>query len=170
MFKEDVLIEDAQTVSTDYETERNKPMPNRIHGNIQAEIIFLLKLDYRDKYDFSSEVTLDTQPKATTPDICVYPKKILHLKDMTAKEPEMPIAAIEIQSPSQSPEVLIKKAWDYYFPAGIKSFWMVIPSLKTVRIVLPDNQNLIFTENDELHDPVADIRISVKKIFEGIEL
>ena len=66
----------AAKVTSSYEIERNKPMPNRIHGVLQGDISFLLNLQYRKKYEFSSEVSLATTP-SSTPDICIYPKRKL---------------------------------------------------------------------------------------------
>ena len=167
--KDDVFTEETRTVETDYETERNKPMPNRIHGHIQHKIGFQLEIKYGTQFNIESEVTLDTQPKSSTPDICIYPKGNLRLKDIQAKATEMPLTTIEIQSPSQSPEDLVAKAWEYYFPAGVKSAWVFIPALKAVRIILPGDQNFLFISG-EANDPTNGIRIPVEKIFEGIDL
>ena len=167
--KDDVFTEETRTVETDYETERNKPMPNRIHGHIQQNIGFELKLNYRDQFNIESEVTLDTQPKSSTPDICIFPKKMLVWENLASKAQDMPLTTIEIQSPSQSPEDLIQKARDYYFPAGVQSAWIVIPTLKAIRILLPGNHSLLFISG-EANDPTNGIRIPVEKIFEGIDL
>lgn len=169
MVKEEFYIEELPSQESDYTTERDKPMPNRIHGRIQLKLGFLLELNYGELFDFESEVALHTAPKVSTPDICIYPKGILRFKDVQAKATEMPLTTIEIQSPPQAPEWLVRKAWESYFPAGVKSAWVIIPSLKAVRIMLPDNQNFLYMSG-ELHDPSNDIRLSVDKIFEGIEL
>ncbi len=95
------------SVSSTYELERNKPMPNRIHGLIQARLIFLFYLAYQNKYQFVSETSLDI-----TPDICMFPIKQLSLKNAAARETEAPITTIEIQSPLQSIDELINKAWN----------------------------------------------------------
>jgi len=111
------------TVATNisqYEIERNKPTPNRIHGVLQADLIFLLKLNYQKKYQISSEVSLATT-SSSTPDVTIFPKKKLSLKTIKAKEEEAPIITIEIQSPSQSIEELQQKAWNLYFPMGVQS-------------------------------------------------
>lgn len=157
------------TVATNiskYEIERNKPMPNRIHGVIQLDLGFLLKLNYQNKYQISSEVSLATVP-GSTPDLAIFPKKKLSLKTIQAKEEEAPITTIEIQSPSQSIEELQHKAWDLYFPMGVKSAWIIIPSLKAVKILLPDDQEFFFNSG-KLKDPVTNIEIEVKEIFENI--
>lgn len=172
MLKDGDFNEGTQTIetsnSTEYETERNKPIPNIIHGRIQMNLGFELKLNYQDQFTLASEVTLDTQPKASTPDICIYPKKTLHLKDIEAKATEMPLTTIEIQSPSQAPEELVEKVWEVYFPAGVKSSWVIIPSSKAVRIILPDDQNFLYTSG-EAHDPTTGISVQVEKVFEGID-
>ena len=153
----------VDTNISQYEIERNKPIPNRIHGVIQLDLGFLLKLNYREKYQFSSEVSLATVP-GSTPDICIFPNKKLSLKTIKAKEEEAPITTIEIQSPSQSIEELQHKAWNLYFPMGVKSAWIVIPSLKAVKILLPDDQEFFFNSG-KLKDPVTNIEIEVKEIF-----
>ena len=49
---------------SEYELERGKPMPNLIHGIIQANLVFELKVRYRVNYHIASEVGLATQPDA----------------------------------------------------------------------------------------------------------
>jgi Uma2 family endonuclease len=162
MVKEEILTESPSTAQ-DYETERNKPMPNRIHGTIQTRIVVLLD-QYSDRYQFSSEVTLDTTP-ASTPDILVFPKKQLNWKTVEAREKEMPITTIEILSPSQHLEDLAEKARDTYFPAGVQSAWIVVPPLKTVTILTPDGGQLVFGQGT-LTDPVTGIQLSIEKVFD----
>lgn len=168
MIEETAIAEEIRREESDYETERNKPTPNRIHVRIQQNIGFQLKLHYEDKFSIESEVTLNTQPKPSTPDICIYPKSRLRLIEIQAKSSEMPITTIEIQSPSQSPESLIAKIWETYFPAGVRSAWIVIPAMKAVRIILPDEQNFLYISG-EIYDPATDIRISLEKVFEDMD-
>ncbi len=166
--KEEEALDTAPAVEgeTDYETERGKPMPNRIHGAIQGQINFLLRLAYNQEYQFPNEVSLDTTPP-TTPDICIYPKKKLDWRTTAAKEIEMPITAIEILSPSQSLDELVAKAEDSYFSEGVKSAWIVVPALKTIIVLLPDEQKLYFTTGT-LEDPATGIQIPVEKVFEEL--
>ncbi len=168
MIKDDFIVEEITTSEPDYETERNKPMPNIIHGIIQGNLSFELKLHYKDQFSVASEVTLDTKPKASTPDLCLFEKRERNLKDVQAKSTEMPLTTIEIQSPSQAPEDLVTKALEYYFPAGVKSAWVIIPSMKAVRIILPDDQNFLFIAG-EVSDPTNGVKVGVDKIFEGVE-
>ncbi|MEM9885909.1 MAG: Uma2 family endonuclease [Bacteroidota bacterium] len=96
-----------------YEVERNKPMPIHVHGLIQANVIVSLS-KYRKKYGVVSEVTLATNPKAT-PDICILSSKKAIRSASESKLQEAPLITIEIQSPSQSIEVLQRKAVHQFF-------------------------------------------------------
>lgn len=174
MYKEEFSTEEAMVgeavqpvEKSAYEKERNKPMPNKIHGVLQTKISYLLIKGYGEKYLFSSEVTLATQPKTSTPDICIFPKKKLDLMAVEAKETEAPTTTIEIQSPTQSIDELQKKARDLYFPFGVKTAWIAIPALKAVQIITADNQQFFYNSGN-LKDPETGIEISVEKIFEDL--
>jgi len=165
MYKEEAFVESPDT-RNDYETERNKPMPNKIHGVIQGKLSFLLQLQYGDQFIFPNELSLDTQP-GSTPDICAYPKTKLDVKSVEAKEKNPPITTIEILSPSQSFNELMHKAWDLYFPMGVKSSWIVVPELKAIHIIMPNDENLYFATGT-LTDPATGIEVSIEKVFEDL--
>ncbi|MBI5914683.1 MAG: Uma2 family endonuclease [Bacteroidetes bacterium] len=166
MLKDDVFTEEIQTFEPDYETERNKPMPNKLHGILQHFIGFLLEQGYGNLYDFPTEVSLATEP-GTTPDICIYPRsEKFDWSKMQAKETEMPITTIEILSPSQSLEAMALKIRKQYFPNGVKSAWIVVPAFKAIHVLLPDS-NLYFSSGN-LVDPATGIEISVDKVFERV--
>ena len=175
MLKEDISTENAFVESSagtgangysDYETERNKPMPNIIHGAIQTQISFLLKTEYGDKFIFPNELSLETTP-GSTPDICIYPKRKLDIKLVTAKEKEAPLTTIEIVSPSQSINEIMHKAWDLYFPMGVKSAWIVIPEFKAIQVVLPNDEKHYF-DTGILTDPATGIKVAIEKVFEDL--
>jgi len=157
----------ATSAKSQYEIERNKPMPNRIHGMLQGKLLFLLQLDYRKQFQFISELSLATTP-GSTPDICVYPAQKLRLLETEAKETEAPITTIEIQSPSQSIEELLKKAKDLYFPMGVQSAWIVIPALKAIQVLWSNDQKQLFTSG-LLKDSVTEIEIDLEQVFEDLE-
>lgn len=150
-----------------YERERNKPLPDRIHGTIQAELSFFLNLKYRHQYGFASEVDLATIPHCT-PDICIFPKRTLDILTVADRETEPPITTIDITSLGQSPDELVKKAYESYFPMGVQSAWIVLPALKAVQVLLPDNTELLFSKG-LLKDTVTGIELSIEKIFEKLK-
>ncbi len=164
LFTEAVLEPEVEL--SEYEIERGKPMPNRIHGTLQSQIIFLLRTRSGDKFRFPSELSLATTPP-TTPDICIYPIKKLRLSEVEAKETEMPITTIEILSPSQHLDQLQDKAWDIYFPAGVQSAWIVVPELKAIQVLLPNDEMHLF-HNMTLTDPATGIQLEVGAVFEDL--
>jgi Uma2 family endonuclease len=159
-------VENEMVELSDYELERNKPMPNRIHGTIQSKINFLLMSAYADKFSFPNELSLDSIPPST-PDICIYPQKELDIKAVMAKEKEVPLTTIEIMSPSQSVNEMMHKAWDIYFPLGVKSAWIVLPEFKAIQVVLPNDEKHYF-DSGTLTDPATGIQISIEKVFEDL--
>lgn len=166
MIQQDIFIEESPIIQQEnYTTERNKPMPNRIHGAIQHKLSVLLD-KYNDRFQFSSEVSLDTTP-GSTPDLLIFPKKKLDIKTVEAKEKEPPLTTIEILSPSQYFNELMHKAWDLYFPMGVKSSWIVVPELKAIHVLLPDENNLYFASG-MLTDPTTGIEIPVERVFEDL--
>lgn len=151
---------------SEYEIERNKPMPNRIHGTIQSKINFLLYSKYNKDFGFPNELSLASTPPST-PDICIYPKKKLDIRTVEAKEQEIPLTTIEIISPSQSLNELMHKAWDIYFPLGVLSAWIVIPEFKAIQVVLANNEKHYF-DSGILTDPATGIQIDIAKVFEDL--
>lgn len=150
-----------------YEIERNKPMPNLIHGLIQGAIVSTLNYTYGDEYMFPSELNLNTSPRSVL-DVCILPLRIVNLRSVEARESEPPITTIEIQSPSQSLDILVNKTWELYFPMGVQSAWIVIPALKAIQVILPDDTRMVFLEKDTLKDPVTGIEIEVARVFKNI--
>ncbi len=171
MFKEEAFTKETtqQEGQEDYVKERNKPLPDRIHGCLQAQLNYLLVSDYGDKYLFPNEVTLATEPIQHTPDICIYPKRKIEFKKYwnTNAEKEPPISTIEIKSFSQSVYMLQKKVYDYYFSFGVKSAWIVIPEIKAVQVITGENNQGLYNTG-KLKDPVTNIELSVEKIFEDL--
>lgn len=167
--KEETIVEqpvvDVEPLS-DYEIERGKPMPNRIHATIQSAMTTLLTVANKERFRFPNELSLATTPP-TTPDICIYPKKKLDVRAVEAKETEMPITTIEILSPSQTIDELQDKVWDIYFPAGVRSAWIVVPELKVIQLLLPEGEPQVFHKNT-LSDPATGIEIDVDAVFEDL--
>ncbi|WP_223654027.1 hypothetical protein [Hymenobacter psoromatis] len=73
-----------------YELERGKPMPDMIHGLVQANLIFELKLRHRTEFRIASEVALATLPVGTTPDVVGFPASALDFENRPARNPTPP--------------------------------------------------------------------------------
>jgi len=166
MLKEDVFPETYNTIETDYETERNKPMPSYNHSLLQLKLGALLINKYSDKYQFHSELDLDlpNAQRPTVPDVCIYPKKQTDWVNDILRVKESPITTIEILSPMQNIEEVKNKIFNNYFPAGVKSAWLVIPSIQTISIYTPDGHISTFASGPIL-DATNGISLELNEVF-----
>ncbi len=155
----------AERELTEYEIERNKPMPNLTHGAIQINLGAELKIKYGANHLVAGEVSLATVPLGSTPDIVVYPKRSLNYINEVAKQSEPPLLTIEIQSPSQSPDQMVEKAYKY-LEFGVKSSWIVYPAMKAVAVYSSPDHYEFFRDDELLEDAVAGFEIDLSKVFE----
>ena len=150
---------------SDYERERNKPKPNLYHGLIQANLSFELKTAYRQRYLVASEVTLDTQPQGSTPDLVLYPAQTIDMGiEIPARQTAPPLLTVEIQSPSQSLDEMVDKA-NVYFGFGTASCWIVQPRIKAILVFTRPDQYSFFHHDDRLHDSNLNIDLDLSAIF-----
>ncbi len=168
MYKEEIPIE-SLTIETDYETERGKPMPSINHSVIQLNIGVALRLHYGKKYTIGLEVDLDlpNAQRPTVPDIAIFTKRELTLSKDIVKMKEAPLTAIEILSPSQRIDDVKDKIFENYFPAGVKSAWLIIPSARTVSIYMPDEKFKTYASG-KFTDPTNGITLDLDEVFEGL--
>lgn len=166
-----MYVEEAHTEGSpspaSYEKQRGKPMPSLHHGNIQAQISFLLRRDYFNDFQSISELSLNFEPKGATPDLCIYPKMSFDYAkdDDEVKMNEAPLTTIEILSPKQALEGVITKIRKVYFTNGVKSAWVVLSPLKTIALLLPEKEPAFFTSG-KISDPATGIELSIEEVFE----
>ncbi len=98
------------------------------------------------------------------PDISVYPKMKPNRLNDKNRMSEMPLAAIEILSPTQGSQEVIEK-FKVYFEAGVKSCWLVDPVMQGV-IVCSDYDKLSTFYEKDVVDNELDLRVPVNAIFE----
>jgi Uma2 family endonuclease len=146
-----------------YELERGKPMPTLTHGAIQANVIVQLAINYGASYRIASEVALATVPDGTTP-VVVYPARPLNFVSEPARQPDAPLLAVEIQSPSQTTENMVDKTLQY-FAFGVQSCWVVFPALKGVAVYSAPGVYQFFHGDEVLKDLNLNIQIDLKKVF-----
>ena len=147
-----------------YEIERNKPIPNFTHGAIQSNLVFELRTILKTTYRVVSEVSLDTKPLGSTPDVLVFPPQTLDFFDEPAKRSDAPLLAIEIQSPSQSNEEMKEKV-QRYFEFGVKSCWIVVPSWQAVLVFDSATHYVFFNDNMLVKDSTLSIKVPIHKVF-----
>ena len=164
-YKEEYAEETTQTVETNYQTERNKPMPSRNHAAIQLNIGFLLKSIYRKKYRAFSELTLNLSDWISVPDISIFPYSKYDASNDQIKVTESPLCVMEILSPTQTQSELISKTRQY-FENGVKSVWVVFPELENVYVFSSSTDYEIFRKGQILKDLTMEIEMNVDEIFE----
>lgn len=148
-----------------YELERGKPMPTLNHAYVQKNLLVSLDYRYRKTHTILSELNL-TMPERpdTVPDVAIYPKlQIDFLHDVTTMT-EMPLTVLEIVSPSQSDAEILAK-FERYFKAGVKSCWLVMPSLQAIAVYSSIGKYQFYSENATLTDPATGIELIVGEIF-----
>ena len=152
-----------EVILSDYERERGKPMPSFNHGKLQARLSQQLLNQYEDQYDVLSELSLEAPNPAYVPDLCLFLAEPSNWREDEIRVSEVPLTVIEIISPSQTDTELTAKS-TAYFAAGVKSYWLVQPVLRTIFVLLPIGDELVF-HNDVLTDPTNGVSIDLKKVF-----
>lgn len=147
-----------------YEIERKKPMPTLIHGAIQFNIGFELKTKYPNQYRIASEVTLDTKPDGSTPDLVLYPMSELDYRNDPSRRTDAPLLTIEIQSPSQSTKDMVSKLEPYFY-FGVKSCWIVVPELQAILVYDNPFNYTFFHHIETLKDANLNIEINLAEVF-----
>jgi Uma2 family endonuclease len=158
-------IMEATIVKSAYEIERGKPMPSLNHSIIQGNLVFQLKLNYQDRYGILPELNVDVKaPKDKVPDIAIYPVvEFVPGQDKIHVE-EAPLSVIEILSPTQTISELIKKS-AVYFQKGVKSYWLVIPEVRTIYVFNGLDEYEVFSRKEILKDEQLGIEVDLGEIF-----
>lgn len=151
----------AQEIS-EYELERGKPLPSKNHGIVQFNLSLAFGR-YAEKYTFIPELSLELGGEPIVPDMSVFPKLEVDWRNDEVKLTDPPLLVVEILSPTQSLDTLVKKAGTY-FEAGVRSCWIVQPVLETIVVLVPGNRPVYFTSG-EVVDPATGIAVRVEEIF-----
>lgn len=147
-----------------YEQERGKPMPSKVHAYIQLNIGFELKSRYKDRFTFLSELNLDLNGWCSVPDLVIYPKMTIDVRQDEIRMTTPPLCTIEIISPMQSLQELIDKA-KAYFEHGVQSCWLVLPGLRSIYVFSSFDDFKIFTHTDTLLDDTLKVSIPLADVF-----
>ncbi len=157
-------VQDLSEIS-EYELERGKPMPNEIHGSVQANLLGLFIARYKKQFRFISELTIEVGEKTAVPDISIYARyEVPWQENVPAAKVEPPLVAIEIISPSQTFSEMRDKARQY-FAHGVKSCWIVQPELQTISVLHPGAKPRTF-DSGMVEDSIVGISIPVEEVFE----
>lgn len=148
---------------SEYELERGKPMPSRNHGRIELKLGALLYNRYDAQFTIVTEATLALPERDVTPDIAIYPKRPDDWQHDEVKITEMPLLAVEIVSPSQRLSDVEDKVRQYH-RAGIKSVWVVFPSLRAIALYEAGQLPKVIASG-KVQDATTGIAIAVEELF-----
>ena len=155
------------------------------HSTVQTNLAGLLKFKCEKKLAVMTELSLDISQhdlskydldvkEELKPDVCAYFKrpKIPDEKDDLLTVSTMPDLAIEILSPRQAVNYLVRKT-KAYFALGVKSCWLVIPATQTINVYSRHQRHLrrktFALETKEVTDDITGIRLPMRDIFEEDE-
>lgn len=133
------------------------------HSRLTYRLSVLLSV-YDAKFDVMPELELELFSGRVKPDISIFQNLVFNWEEDIILYTEPPITAIEILSPTQAYDALTGKIRKIYFPSGVQSAWIVMPSVKTLQLFLPDNSVQYFTDSLFV-DPVTNIELDLKMVF-----
>lgn len=163
--KEDIAFLKSLCEVSEYELERGKPMPNEIHGSVQANLLGLLISRYKKQFRFISELTIELGDKTVVPDISIYDRfDIQWDEEEPVVKAEPPLVTIEIISQSQTLTEMREKV-RRYFAQGVKSCWLVQPELQIISVLHLNTQPKTFITG-MVEDSTVGIQIPIEEVFE----
>jgi len=153
---------ETQQTRSDYERERGKPMPSKLHSVAQTNLIGKL-LSYRPDVQVLSELTLHLGDRDLTPDLSVYRDLEVDFTRDETRMMEPPLLDIDISSPTQGIQDLVDKA-RFLMEHGVESCWIVQPPLGTVTVFTPDMESTTYSSGT-VTDPATEVEVNVDAIF-----
>ena len=160
-------METLDAIQSDYELERGKPMPGKLHGRLQAKLIGLLYASCGQTHTIYSELSLTLAPQYArqVPDVALYEGIIPYTTTDEITVSEVPVTTIEILSPTQGLEELTDKI-ERYLAAGVKSCWLVLPGIRTVSVSTTPGEYQTFDRHQKLVDPATGIELELSALFQ----
>ena len=159
---------EAILIKSQYEIERNKPMPSLNHGIVQANIIGLFFLLYFKQYRLISELSTKLDEQKQVPDIAIYSKDNINVQFNALNDQittsEVPLCTIEILSPTQSLSELTNKA-KRYFKNGVQSYWLILPEMRTIYVFSSIDEYEVYSKEEILLDKVLNVELKLTEVF-----
>ena len=122
--------------------EEEDEMPNFTHGQLQTELIMLLRSALDKEYSAFAPITFQGAARRYTPDVVVYTKRGL-ARDKTDKnytvEQTPPLLAVEIISPAQTMYNIILKCAEM-LDSGVEECWIIEPANETITVCRAEAQ------------------------------
>ena len=157
-------MEALETITSDYELERGKPMPSFNHGFVQVNLARHLGNRLYTTHTITSETNLKLADQKTVPDLTVFEKRQPNMQRDVLWVQDIPLTTIEILSPKQDLDTLLEKA-ELFLAAGVKSCWIVIPAVGTIAVFTGPTTYRSFANGSAVIDEVLGVDIPLADIF-----
>ena len=133
------------------------------HSRLINRLTVLLTA-YEEQFDILPELEFELSTGRLKPDVAILPRLAYDWEADIIRYPNPPITAIEIISPTQSFDSLVAKIRQLYFPSGVQSAWLVLPTVRSIFLFLP-GQPALTVSGGMLRDPVTGIELVMDAIF-----
>ncbi len=165
-------IEDYIALEGEYPDRKFKPdstgapvemSPDKIHGFVQGEILFRLKLWLQGShwnYNAGTEIIHRLGDQVSLPDVALV------RSDAEDYPQDAPLLAVEVRSQSNTWRELRAKA-ARYLEYGSAMVWLVDPRRQTLELHLPDAAPQRLSGNDVVEggDVLPGFRVTVSELF-----
>ncbi|MEM1120000.1 MAG: Uma2 family endonuclease [Bacteroidota bacterium] len=159
----EMLDFDEQVMS--YANLRGKPVPSLNHAILQKRILVELDNNYRKDYEILPEIRINDIEKERCADILICDSRVTFKPIYDVEKLEtIPFGSIEILTYGELLSDLVDKS-DQYFKVGVKSYWLVLPDLRSIYVFDRPQNYQVFTWRDQLKDEVLDIELNLGEIF-----
>ena len=133
------------------------------HSRLIHRLSLLLSI-YEDQYDVLPELEFELSTGRLKPDMALLPKQAVDWELDIVRFPHPPVTAIEILSPTQTMDGLVLKIRQGYFSSGVQSAWLVLPTIRTISVYLP-NQPVTTFNGGILRDPATGVELALDALF-----
>ena len=133
------------------------------HSRLIHRLSLLLSV-YEDQYDVLPELEFELRVGRLKPDVALLPKQAVDWELDIVRFPHPPVTAIEILSPTQAMDGLVLKIRQGYFSSGVQSAWLVLPTIRTISVYLP-NQPVTTFNGGILRDPATGVELALDALF-----
>ena len=133
------------------------------HSRLIHRLSLLLSV-YEDQYDVLPELEFELSVGRLKPDVALLPKQAVDWELDIVRFPHPPVTAIEILSPTQAMDGLVLKIRQGYFSSGVQSAWLVLPTIRTISVYLP-NQPVTTFNGGILRDPATGVELALDALF-----
>ncbi len=155
---------EAEVNISEYELERDKPMPGKKHAFVQMRLMHQFLFNYNEQFIVLPELSVLMKDRKSVPDLAIYENGTLSFEEDEIVVEKIPKGIIEILSPKQVLADLVIKS-KTYLEAGVTSYWLVLPELTSIYVFHNEDDYRVFTRNDVLKDDALGVTVDLKELF-----